>query len=221
MSGQSLENYEPLAGLVLSDKSSEEEVRAYINTIRAELGSDEGSFLDLSRAMNARLWRSLTRTEPPEDARNFLEALHRQHKVKPGSVVWYAAALLESNDIAREALRQPNWEGFFFASFQMGHDFATLCTLSANKKAIHLGMTQSKTLKDARIRSANYRKQQKDSKHAPWVAEARKIWRATPKLGVRACALKIISRIKLPLKSERTVRDAIKPHDPKKVGSAK
>jgi hypothetical protein len=51
------------------------------------------------------------------------------------------------------------------------------------------------------------------------IAEARGIWRGSPRLSVEACADRIIARKKLAV-SRKTVANAIRPYHPKKVGNA-
>jgi hypothetical protein len=165
-SATSLEYHEPLPGLV-PDKASEEDVRDYINSIRAELWGGGGSALDEFGVANVRLWRLVMQTEPP---RNLREAVQCQDKAERGSVDWYAAKLLLGTEVARGALKHHDWDYLCRAMFWMGHDFATLITLWANKKEIRLGAKQGKSLETARVRSAKTRKQQKGSRQAPWVA---------------------------------------------------
>ena len=208
---------------------SKEEARDYLRQIEAKVKKPVAGHgnnkerariaLKYSREMPADLWRFLTKTEPPEDARKFPERLGRQG-VKSGSIVWFVASMLEANDGAREALRRDDWTEFFFSTLQLGLDLATVRGLIKNRKELGTGIKQRIALTRARDQSALSKRMEANKRHKLWVAEAKMIWQTNPSLSPSRCADRVIEKLGLDV-DNRTVRDVIKTVWPKKkVGNA-
>jgi hypothetical protein len=144
-------------------------------------------------------------------------AEHRGHAI--GSLVWYAAKIIEEIAEHRAAMARNNLGEIVQTTLHLGALMREAMIEVDDPGVMDLGLKQDDALKKARPAAAEQKRAEAAQEHQRWIKAAQDIWERRPRLSRSTCADMIIRDLDLSV-TIQTVRKIIAPYKPK-VGNGK